>query len=93
MSTKLFPVFLSMLSTLAAQIYIPFISAGVPDAGVQVAGEGAVAGMLRSLVESLSLPLASPAPSPVSCLPDPYPPDLQRYSQIGFSYFFHNSIK
>ncbi|GBP35634.1 Ubiquitin-like domain-containing CTD phosphatase 1 [Eumeta japonica] len=68
---------------------------GAPDAGVKVAGEGAVAGMIKSLIDSLGMPLSAESPSPVSCLPDPYPPDFRRYTQIGililllwFSVFF-----
>ncbi|XP_068625387.1 uncharacterized protein [Battus philenor] len=60
---------------------------GPTDAGVKVAGSGPVADMLRSLISFLTLPLSTPPSSTVSCLPNPYPPDLYRYTQIGVLIF------
>ncbi|XP_073963256.1 uncharacterized protein isoform X2 [Choristoneura fumiferana] len=52
-------------------------------AGVKVAGSGPLSGIVRGLIDALSVPLAMPSPSPISCLPNPHPPDFQRYAQIG----------
>ncbi|XP_049880439.1 DC-STAMP domain-containing protein 2-like [Pectinophora gossypiella] len=60
---------------------------GVPNAGVYVSGSGLISKILRSLVGSISLPLDSHLPSPVTCLPNPSPPDFQRYIQIGILIF------
>ncbi|CAH2241147.1 jg11597 [Pararge aegeria aegeria] len=56
---------------------------GPSDAGVHISGHGIVADFIRSIFNSLTIPLVPKMPSPVTCLPNPYTPDLQRYSQIG----------
>ncbi|XP_075986354.1 DC-STAMP domain-containing protein 2-like [Anticarsia gemmatalis] len=60
---------------------------GVPETGAYVTGDGFVARMFTSIVDTLNLPLSMPAPSLIPCLPDPYPPDFKRYSQIGVLIF------
>ncbi|CAG4964297.1 unnamed protein product [Parnassius apollo] len=56
---------------------------GPTDAGLKISGTGPIAELLRSLIGYLTLPLSTPRTSTISCLPNPYPPDLQRYTQIG----------
>ncbi|CAH2059572.1 unnamed protein product, partial [Iphiclides podalirius] len=56
---------------------------GPTDAGVQVSGTGPVAQLVRSLTKVLTLPLSITPPSVVTCLPNPRPPDVHRYTQIG----------
>ncbi|KPJ00014.1 DC-STAMP domain-containing protein 1 [Papilio xuthus] len=60
---------------------------GPTNAGVHVSGSGPVAEMLRSLIGFLTLPLSAHPSSTVSCLPNPDPPDLYRYTQIGVLIF------
>ncbi|XP_045506601.1 uncharacterized protein LOC123702833 isoform X2 [Colias croceus] len=59
------------------------IPPGPPDAGIKVTGTGFGADLLRSIFNILTVPLYLPASSPISCLPNPHPPDFQRYYQIG----------
>ncbi|XP_038219769.1 uncharacterized protein LOC119838028 [Zerene cesonia] len=59
------------------------IPPGPPDGGVKVTGTGFGADLLRSIFHILTVPLHVPASSPISCLPNPHPPDFQRYTQIG----------
>ncbi|XP_063896030.1 DC-STAMP domain-containing protein 2-like [Helicoverpa armigera] len=47
-----------------------------------VTGTGFVARLFKSIIGVLDIPLKFTPPSPISCLPDPYPPDLRRYTQI-----------
>nr|XP_034837082.1 DC-STAMP domain-containing protein 2-like [Maniola hyperantus] len=56
---------------------------GPSDAGVHISGHGVVADFLRSIFNALTIPLVQNIPSSVTCLPNPYPPDLQRYAQIA----------
>ncbi|KAG7297299.1 hypothetical protein JYU34_019258 [Plutella xylostella] len=63
------------------------INPGQTEGGIQIIGKGPVAGIMRAIVDAISIPIATPGPSPVSCLPNPYPPDLQRYAQIGVLIF------
>uniref|UniRef100_A0A2A4JCQ8 Uncharacterized protein n=1 Tax=Heliothis virescens TaxID=7102 RepID=A0A2A4JCQ8_HELVI len=60
---------------------------GIPHTGVHVTGSGFVARLFKSIINILDIPLSFTAPSPISCLPDPYPPDLRRYTQIGVLIF------
>lgn len=62
---------------------ITFISAGPSDAGVYVSGNGIVRDFITSLLKSITSPFLSRKPTTVNCLPNPFPPDLQRYAQIG----------
>lgn len=66
--------------------------AGVPHSGAHVTGSGFVARLLRSIVDTFTIPLARPAPSLIPCLPEPYPPDFRRYTQIGMWEFRINGI-
>ncbi|XP_061723433.1 uncharacterized protein LOC133529677 isoform X2 [Cydia pomonella] len=50
---------------------------------ILVSGSGPLAATVRALLEALSVPLILPATSTAGCLPDPHPPDLRRYAQIG----------
>ncbi|XP_048001444.1 DC-STAMP domain-containing protein 2-like [Leguminivora glycinivorella] len=50
---------------------------------ILVSGSGPLAATVRLLLEALSVPLVMPTTSTVSCLPNPHPPDLRRYAQIG----------
>ncbi|XP_063629661.1 uncharacterized protein LOC134801062 [Cydia splendana] len=50
---------------------------------ILVLGSGPLAASVRVVLEALSVPLILPATSTADCLPDPHPPDLQRYAQIG----------
>ncbi|CAB3257663.1 unnamed protein product [Arctia plantaginis] len=65
----------------------PFLPAGVPNSGAHVTGSGFVARLFRSIVDTFTIPLAKPSPSLIPCLPDPYPPDFRRYTQIGVLIF------
>ncbi|XP_053619404.1 uncharacterized protein LOC128680350 isoform X2 [Plodia interpunctella] len=56
---------------------------GVPNAGMHITGTGGIADMFRSLLAALTSPLEMPLPLPFACLPNPNPPDFQRYIQIG----------
>ncbi|XP_045780299.1 DC-STAMP domain-containing protein 2-like isoform X2 [Maniola jurtina] len=56
---------------------------GPSNAGVQISGHGIVADFIRSIFNALTLALVQNIPSPVACLPNPYPPDFQRYTQIA----------
>ncbi|KAJ2940494.1 hypothetical protein O0L34_g6426 [Tuta absoluta] len=56
---------------------------GAPNAGIHVAGSSLISKILASLVETITLPLATPPPSTITCLPNPHPPDFRRYLQIG----------
>ncbi|XP_050553800.1 uncharacterized protein LOC118270849 isoform X3 [Spodoptera frugiperda] len=60
---------------------------GIPHSGAHVSGNGYVARLFSSIIGILDVPLSFPAPSPITCLPDPYPPDLRRYTQIGVLIF------
>ncbi|XP_026734949.1 uncharacterized protein LOC113498907 isoform X3 [Trichoplusia ni] len=60
---------------------------GLPHSGVHVSGSGFVARLFRSIVGTLDIPLMAPVPSSIPCLPDPYPPDFRRYTQIGVLIF------
>ncbi|XP_060806892.1 DC-STAMP domain-containing protein 2-like [Amyelois transitella] len=60
---------------------------GVPNAGMHISGKGRVADMFRDLLMALTTPLEISHPLPTNCLPDPKPPDLQRYTQIGILIF------
>ncbi|KAJ8709565.1 hypothetical protein PYW08_009569 [Mythimna loreyi] len=60
---------------------------GIPHSGAHVSGNGFVQNMFSSIVGILDVPLTFPASAPISCLPDPYPPDLRRYTQIGVLIF------
>ncbi|CAH1641615.1 unnamed protein product [Spodoptera littoralis] len=60
---------------------------GIPHSGAHVSGSGYVARLFSSIIGILDIPLSFPAPSPITCLPDPYPPDLRRYTQIGVLIF------
>lgn len=64
-------------------VQLKIFPAGPSDAGVQISGQGIVADFIRSIFDSLTIPLTPRTPSPATCLPNPYPPDLQRYLQIG----------
>ncbi|CAH2097131.1 unnamed protein product [Euphydryas editha] len=68
------------------------LSPGPSDAGVHVSGNGIVRDFISSLLKSITSPLLSQKPTTVNCLPNPYPPDLQRYVQIAilivFLWFF-----
>ncbi|XP_050357361.1 DC-STAMP domain-containing protein 2-like [Nymphalis io] len=59
------------------------LSLGPSDAGVHVSGSGIVRDFIRSLLDSITSPLLSQRTIKVNCLPNPYPPDLQRYTQIA----------
>ncbi|XP_072932438.1 uncharacterized protein [Epargyreus clarus] len=59
---------------------------GPKDAGVLITGTGLIAEMLRSIFRAFTIPLSEPTSS-LSCLPDPYPPDLKRYTHIGILIF------
>ncbi|XP_063389376.1 uncharacterized protein LOC134675144 [Cydia fagiglandana] len=48
-----------------------------------VSGSGPLAATVRVVLEAISVPLKLPPTSTAGCLPDPNPPDLQRYAQIG----------
>ncbi|CAH0401568.1 unnamed protein product [Chilo suppressalis] len=56
---------------------------GAGDTGIHISGSGLTADLLKSIVAGLSVLLESPILSPLSCLPNPSPPDLKRYTQIG----------
>ncbi|XP_052744849.1 DC-STAMP domain-containing protein 2-like [Bicyclus anynana] len=56
---------------------------GPYSAGVHISGQGTVADLIRSIFNALTIPLVQTIPSPITCLPNPYPPDLQRYTQIA----------
>ncbi|KAJ8715453.1 hypothetical protein PYW07_009935 [Mythimna separata] len=60
---------------------------GIPHSGAHVSGTGFVQKLFSSIVAILDVPLTFPASAPISCLPDPYPPDLRRYTQIGVLIF------
>ncbi|XP_045539859.1 uncharacterized protein LOC106719048 [Papilio machaon] len=60
---------------------------GPTNVGVHISGSGPVAEMLRSLIGFLTIPLSAHPSSTVSCLPNPDPPDLYRYTQIGVLIF------
>ncbi|KPJ07311.1 DC-STAMP domain-containing protein 2 [Papilio machaon] len=60
---------------------------GPTNVGVHISGSGPVAEMLRSLIGFLTIPLTAHPSSTVSCLPNPAPPDLYRYTQIGVLIF------
>ncbi|XP_059050497.1 uncharacterized protein LOC131845449 [Achroia grisella] len=57
-----------------------------PDSGVNISGTGKMAEMFQSLLNALKTPLEYQQANE-NCLPNPHPPDLQRYSQIGILIF------
>ncbi|CAK1541097.1 unnamed protein product [Leptosia nina] len=59
------------------------IPPGPSDAGVKITGTGFAAELLKSIFNILTIPLQTPTISPTACLPNPHPPDFQRYTQIG----------
>ncbi|XP_064074790.1 DC-STAMP domain-containing protein 2-like [Vanessa tameamea] len=59
------------------------LSPGPSDAGVHVSGSGIVGDFIRSILDSIASPLLPQRSITVNCLPNPYPPDLQRYVQIA----------
>ncbi|XP_032523480.2 uncharacterized protein LOC116774821 isoform X2 [Danaus plexippus] len=58
------------------------IPPGPSDGGVHISGTGFVSDLIRSLFDAMTTPLTSHLPSPVTCLPNPHPPDFKRYTQI-----------
>ncbi|KAI5639448.1 DC-STAMP-like protein domain-containing protein [Phthorimaea operculella] len=60
---------------------------GSPNAGIHVSGSTLISKILASLVETITLPLATPPPSIMTCLPNPRTPDFHRYLQIGILIF------
>ncbi|XP_063834460.1 uncharacterized protein LOC135083679 isoform X2 [Ostrinia nubilalis] len=63
------------------------IHPGHPTAGAHISGSGPTADLLKSLLVSFGVLLEFPASTPVSCLPNPHPPDFKRYTQIGVLIF------
>ncbi|XP_026323167.1 DC-STAMP domain-containing protein 2-like [Hyposmocoma kahamanoa] len=59
------------------------INPGNPQPSLRISNLGLVSKIYIAILDALRAPIIFASASPVTCLPDPSPPDFKRYSQIG----------